>query len=104
MAQSFKKVFIANGLAAHIIKRTRYKNSISFLIRYRRNGYEITTYGKTIDEVKQNFLKATLPENIEQYRKKEAKLAGNSLKAIGLECNELVEKSTNNTVVLGEVK
>ena len=85
MSKTFKKEFIANGLAAHIIKRTRYKNSISFLIRYRRNGYEITAYGKTIDEAKQNFLKATLPENIGQYRKKEAKLAGNSLKAIGLE-------------------
>ena len=85
MPKTFKKEFIGNGLAAHIIKRKRYKNSVSFLIRYRRNGYDICAYGKTIDEAKQNFLKATLPENIQQYRKKEIKLAGNSLKAIALE-------------------
>ena len=75
MQKTFKKEFIANGLCAHILKRVRYKGSVSYLIRYRRNGYCIIVYGATIEDAKKNFVKATLPENIEKYRKKEAKIA-----------------------------
>ena len=85
MHKTFKKEFIANGLCAHILKRVRYTDSVSYLIRYRRNGYCIVVYGATIEEAKKNFVKATLPENIEKYRKKEAKIAGDSVRAIGEE-------------------
>ena len=39
MATTFKKVFIANGLAAHVIKKESGKNSYCYEIRYRANGY-----------------------------------------------------------------
>ena len=41
MATTFKKVFIANGLAAHVIKKESGKNSYCYEIRYRANGYAI---------------------------------------------------------------
>ena len=39
MAKTFKSDFVANGFAAHILKRQNSKNSVIFEIRYRRNGY-----------------------------------------------------------------
>ena len=67
MDKTFKKEFIANGLAAHVTRRTKHKSAISFVIRYRRNGYEIFVCGTTLDAAKEKFIKATLPENIEKY-------------------------------------
>ena len=71
MEKTFKKEFIGNGLAAHVRRRIRCKNSVNYEIRYRRNGYDITAYGTTLEIAKENFLKATSPQNIEKYRKKD---------------------------------
>ncbi len=68
MAKTFKKEFIANGLAAHVLKRTKRKNAISFEIRYRRNGYNIHVTASTLEAAKEKFVTATLPENIEQMQ------------------------------------
>ena len=87
MDKTFKKEFIANGLAAHVTRRTKHKSAISFVIRYRRNGYEIFVCGTTLDAAKEKFIKATLPKNIEKYRKKTKPLKSDkhSLRTIGLE-------------------
>ena len=87
MDKTFKKEFIANGLASHILKRKKRVNAISFEIRYRRNGYNIYVCASTIDAAKEKFLQATLPENIEKYRMPTiaGKLYKHSLKAIALE-------------------
>ena len=44
MATTFKKVFIANGLCAHVLKKPSGKNSYCYEIRYRSNGYDIRAY------------------------------------------------------------
>ena len=67
MPKTFKKEFIANGLSAHVLKRKKRKNAISFEIRYRRNGYNIHVTASTIDAAKAKFISATLPENIEIF-------------------------------------
>lgn len=67
MAKTFKKEFIANGLAARIIKRASGKNSFCYEIRYRRNGYRIEVSSTNIHEAKKKFLEATKPENIQKY-------------------------------------
>ena len=87
MAKTFKKEFIANGLAAHVLKRTKRKNAISFEIRYRRNGYNIYVTASTLEVAKKKFVTATLPENIEKYRNKTTalKVEKNTLKAVALE-------------------
>ena len=79
MDKTFKKVFIANGLAAHIMRIKRYKTTISYCIRYRRCGYSICVSASTIEKVKAKFLEATRPENIENYKKKHIKSPNNTV-------------------------
>lgn len=94
MAKTFKKEFIANGLAAHVLKRTKGKNAISFEIRYRRNGYNIHVTASTLEAAKEKFVTATLPENIEKYRNKTKVLQAekNTLKTIALEWLQTKER------------
>ena len=69
MAKTFKSDFVANGFAAHILKRQNSKNSVIFEIRYRRNGYYIHVSGATLEKAKENFIRETLPENIEKHKR-----------------------------------
>lgn len=87
MPKTFKKEFIANGLSAHVLKRKKRKNAISFEIRYRRNGYNIHVTASTIEVAKEKFIAATLSENIEKYRKTEhsIKVAEKTIKSVGME-------------------
>ena len=68
MSVTFKKEFIANGLVAHVIKRKSGKNSYCYEIRYRSNGYNISTSSTDLAEAKRKFLAKTLPEEIDKYR------------------------------------
>lgn len=56
MPKGLKKEFRTNGLRAHIRKRVR-GNSINYEIRCRRQGYNISASGITIEEAKENFIK-----------------------------------------------
>lgn len=85
MDKTFKKEFIANGLAAHVLKRKKYKNCISYVIRYRRNGYNIFVCSNSLEKAKELFIKATTPENIEKYRTKQFSFAKNSFLSVGTE-------------------
>lgn len=67
MAETFKKEFIINGLAAHVIKRQSGKRSICYEIRYRSNGYNISASSTDFSKAKNKFLEKTLPENIGNY-------------------------------------
>lgn len=69
MSQTFKKEFIANGLAAHVIKRPSGKSGYYYEIRYRRNGYNITVSNKDLSTAKKMFINETTPENITKYQK-----------------------------------
>ena len=48
------------------------------IIRYKRNSYDIVAYGTTLEITKENFLKATFPQNIEKNRRKDAVTKANS--------------------------
>ncbi len=78
MAKTFKTDFVANGFAAHILKRQNTKNSFIFEIRYRRNGYYIHVSGATLEKAKENFIRETLPENIEKHKRIEKTTALNT--------------------------
>ena len=56
MATTFKKVFIANGLTAHILKKASGKNSFCYEIRYRANGYDIRAYSTNLQKAKEYAL------------------------------------------------
>ena len=68
MSTSFKKAFIANGLAAHVIKKQSGKNTFRYEIRYRANGYNIIASSTDLRKAKEKFLAKTMPNEIEKYR------------------------------------
>ncbi len=70
MATTFKRLFIANGLCAHVLKRPcgkRY-NTFCYEIRYRANGYCIRSSSTDLAEAKRKFIAKTMPGEIEKYR------------------------------------
>ncbi len=95
MAKTFKKEFIGNGLAAHVLKRDLYKKAVYYIIRYRRNGYEIQVGATTLEEAKEKFLEATRAENIEKYRKKEKRAKKNTFLFVTQEWLEFKKDKLN---------
>ena len=77
MATTFKKVFIANGLCAHVLKKPSGKNSYCYEIRYRSNGYDIRAYSTDLTKAKELFIAKTTAQEIEKYRIKDKKSTGN---------------------------
>lgn len=73
MDKDFKKIFIANGLVAHIRIRKCGINSITCDIRFRAQGYNITSTSKNLQEAKADFLRKTKPGEIEKYKVKPSK-------------------------------
>lgn len=59
MSKTFKREFIANGMAAHIIERPSGKRGSFYEIRYRRNGYDIAVSNKELKTAKALFIEAT---------------------------------------------
>lgn len=59
MSKTFKREFIANGMAAHIIERPSGKRGVFYEIRYRRNGYDIAVSNKELKTAKEMFIEAT---------------------------------------------
>ena len=82
MATTFKKEFIANGLAAHITKRESGKRTFCYEIRYRSNGYKIEASSTDLAEAKRKFLAKTVPGEIEKYQTKKIKTGINLLEEI----------------------
>lgn len=79
MATTFKKVFIANGLCAHVLKKPSGKGTFCFEIRYRANGYDIRAYSTDLSKAKAAFLLKTTAKEIEKYRVKDKQPTDNLL-------------------------
>lgn len=58
MKKSFSKSFIQNGRIVHYRRRIRGKNSCSFEIRYRRDGYNISVSAPDLQTAKERFIEA----------------------------------------------
>lgn len=56
MPKTFRKEFRVEGCTAHVRKKQNSKNSFSYEIRYRRNGYNVCASATTIEEAKQKFI------------------------------------------------
>ena len=82
MSTTFKKVFIANGLAAHVLKKKSGKNSFIYEIRYRANGYYIIASSTDLRKAKEKFLAKTTPEEIEKYRVQKIKTGQDTFEEI----------------------
>lgn len=55
-APDIRREFQQTGRVAHIVKRWTESGQISYEIRYRRNGVNITACGFPLKEVKQKFI------------------------------------------------
>ncbi len=58
MKKSFSKSFIKNGRIVHYRRRVRGKNSLSYEIRYRRDGYNISVSAPDLQTAKERFIEA----------------------------------------------
>ena len=58
MPKTFKKEFRAEGCTARIRKRPCGKETFTYEIRYRRNGYNITITDKNLEKGKRRFIEA----------------------------------------------
>ena len=56
MPKTFKKEFRTDGCTAHIYKRKTSKNSYTYDIKYRRNGYNVIASNKNLEKAKQQFI------------------------------------------------
>lgn len=82
MSTTFKKVFIANGLAAHVLKKPSGKNTFRYEIRYRANGYCIIASSTDLRKAKEKFLAKTTPDEIEKYRVQKIKTGQDTFEEI----------------------
>ena len=57
MPKTFKKEFRIDGCTCKLRIRQSGKNTETYELRYRRNGYNISACGKTKEEVKENFIR-----------------------------------------------
>ncbi len=95
MSKPFKKEFIANGLAAHVLKRQNSKNAFIFEIRYRRNGYHIHVSGATLEKAKERFIQETMPDQIQKHRRQDYKGEPSSFMRIANEWLEFKKDKLN---------
>ena len=100
MSFTFKKEFIANGLAAHVIKKESGRNSYCYEIRYRSNGYNIIASSTDLAEAKRKFLAKTVPSEIEKYRVQKRKTGINLLEEVFEEWYQYKK----GTITEGELK
>lgn len=56
MEKQFRKIFKTGGFIAHVMKRKSSKNAWSYVIRLRRNGYNISATGTTLELAKTRFV------------------------------------------------
>ena len=74
MPQNYRKLFRTDGLRAHIRKRKR-GNSVTYEVRCRMNGINISAGGTTVEEAKKRFLEklnepqkaSGVPTNFEKF-------------------------------------
>lgn len=68
MNPKFKKILIANGLAAKVYIRKSGYYQTTYEIRFRSHGYSFSCTAKTIDKLKAEFLRKTRPGELEKYK------------------------------------
>lgn len=56
MPKQFRKEFRTAGCTAHVLKRRSGKNNWNYMIRYRKNGYNIIASSNNLEEAKRKFI------------------------------------------------
>ncbi len=74
MPQKFRKLFMINGLRAHIRKRIR-GGSVNYEVRCRMQGYDICAGGTSVNEAKNRFIEKLFTERDKQEKAEEKRLS-----------------------------
>ena len=69
MPNNFKRLIIIQKKRCHLRKKPSGKNTTTYEINYRRDGYEIYACGKTITLAKENFIKKLKTAKPKSYNK-----------------------------------
>ena len=56
MPKSFRKEFRTAGCTAHVLRRRSGRNNWNYMIRYRKNGYNIVATSNNLEEAKRKFI------------------------------------------------
>jgi len=56
MPKQFRKEFRTAGCTAHVLKRRSGKNNWNYMIRYRKNGYNVVVSSNNLEEAKRKFI------------------------------------------------
>lgn len=56
MPTTFRKTFRTAGCSAHVLRRRSGKNTWNYMIRYRRDGYNIVATSNSLEEAKRKFI------------------------------------------------
>lgn len=70
MPKQFRKEFRTAGCTAHVLKRRSGKNNWNYMIRYRKNGYNIIASSNNLEEAKRKFIEKLY--TADQTQKKQA--------------------------------
>ncbi len=60
MPKQFRKEFRTAGCTAHVLKRRSGKNNRNYMIRYRKNGYNVVASSNNLEEAKRKFIEKLL--------------------------------------------
>ncbi len=60
MPKQFRKEFRMAGCTAHVLKRRSGKNNWNYMIRYRKNGYNVVASSNNLEEAKRKFIEKLL--------------------------------------------
>ena len=79
MPTTFRKTFRTAGCNAHVLRRKSGKNSWNYMIRYRRDGYNIVATSNNLEEAKRKFIEKL--HTADQLKKQQeiAKVTGTPL-------------------------
>ena len=56
MPTTFRKTFRTAGCNAHVLRRRSGRNNYNYMIRYRRDGYNVVVCSNSLEEAKRKFI------------------------------------------------
>ena len=76
MPTYFRKTFRTAGCNAHVLRRKSGKNSWNYMIRYRRDGYNIVVSSNNLEEAKRKFIEKLHADDELKRQQEFAKVTG----------------------------
>ena len=76
MPTYFRKTFRTAGCNAHVLRRKSGRNNYNYMIRYRRDGYNIVVCSNSLEEAKRKFIEKLHTADVLKRQQEFAKVTG----------------------------